>query len=786
MSAQAPTDDTEKASSPQILPPGGHEIPIALLHTHDGKPVIIGNFVDNLDTGPPMLLRLGTRVSDRYPSCLGFRLMLRSHGTPAQPLEAMEDSYYVVSVRFRPHGQNSVRHTRASNDDFRKVVGIDPPHLAALYRVDFLNAGNGFEVTHHGTKPNNSESVVGALQQLEVIIRCELLSLFLPYDKYIVSWLVKAIENNGIGIKGPVWSDALPASAEKIWPANNQIQMAEGSADPLNVLRKALREPILDDAPVTALNGRPRARQFRAFAEAMLPCLQKSASKLDPILLDVQGGRCFEIPFGGSMYNRLNTNAAMHVLHLMLHSGIQMTDIGIVTFYPSQAAVYQDLLKALQARYPSHGYSGVKAATVDDWVGKEIGIAIVDCVRTANGGGNLGLLSQTRRLKVALSIHRDGLILIGDRECTTSAGAEGKITSTKLEKLFQWFEDNGRMAKMDSLGKPVDLDSRRMWTVLDKNHNATGRFFAGNDPQEAQLKADIKVQTSPNGMPKLATPTERILQSTTPDSPSEHRPSAPTPSAAIDEFKYRRLPPNEKAAASSSFARQGLLNSGLIQNSTIPEPESPTQVSGDTSQAPSNSISHGSPYTQERNAPVQRAQQNPFSIARQKVAEAQENLDPLQKPTKLGQVETAKGLGKSVSNQAFPAPVSAENVQASPRDPPLRQFPPRQNDHSPSLAHDTHRSSIQGLPSQQTKDFRSSYLTRYDSIRSLFSTFNVPSSPGKGFKPKPGANSEENRLFRQLGDAFISEDAKGFNVAYSGLLSLANRLHLDASEGDED
>ena len=86
----------------------------------------------------------------------------------------------------------------------------------------------------------------------------------------------------------------------------------EGSSGPFNALRKAPKEPPIDDAPVTALHSNPKAQSFKALLQKLFPNLTSEGdSKSFPVLLNVVEGVCMEIPFGGSMINRQNSFSAI-------------------------------------------------------------------------------------------------------------------------------------------------------------------------------------------------------------------------------------------------------------------------------------------------------------------------------------------------------------------------------------------------------------------------------------------------------------------------------------------
>ena len=103
---QVASECSATVSPPTFLPPGGHEIPVILLLKDNGRIFIHGSFSNSTVSERKILLRLGTRVSDTYPSTVGFRIVLRNREPNARTLETMEDAYYVMSFRFRPQGNN--------------------------------------------------------------------------------------------------------------------------------------------------------------------------------------------------------------------------------------------------------------------------------------------------------------------------------------------------------------------------------------------------------------------------------------------------------------------------------------------------------------------------------------------------------------------------------------------------------------------------------------------------------------------------------------------------------
>ena len=84
---------------------------------------------------------------------------------------------------------------------------------------------------------------------------------------------------------------------------------------------------------------------------------------------------------------------------------LRQDDIGIITPYAGQ-------VRAIRDSVPNR-YDGVEVRTVDGYQGREKEVILFSCVRS-NNEGNVGFLSDSRRLNVALTRAKRGLIVIGD------------------------------------------------------------------------------------------------------------------------------------------------------------------------------------------------------------------------------------------------------------------------------------------------------------------------------------------------------------------------------------
>ena len=111
---------------------------------------------------------------------------------------------------------------------------------------------------------------------------------------------------------------------------------------------------------------------------------------------------------GASKENPSEAGWVARILESLLEAGdLNQSDIGIITPYAGQVRAIRD---ALMERNDS-----VEVNTIDGYQGREKEVIIFSCVRS-NSDGNVGFLADPRRLNVALTRAKRGLIVIGDPE----------------------------------------------------------------------------------------------------------------------------------------------------------------------------------------------------------------------------------------------------------------------------------------------------------------------------------------------------------------------------------
>ena len=116
---------------------------------------------------------------------------------------------------------------------------------------------------------------------------------------------------------------------------------------------------------------------------------------------DVDDNKEMHLRDSKSIINRLEAKVAVGIANDYLVAGVSEEDIGIIS-------PYADQVKIIQEKTP------VEVKTVDGFQGREKEIIIISTVRS-NPNGNIGFLSDLRRLNVAITRAKRKLIIIGNK-----------------------------------------------------------------------------------------------------------------------------------------------------------------------------------------------------------------------------------------------------------------------------------------------------------------------------------------------------------------------------------
>ena len=127
-----------------------------------------------------------------------------------------------------------------------------------------------------------------------------------------------------------------------------------------------------------------------------------------------------------SIVNEIEAEIAIRIADDYLSDGVNESDIGIISPYADQVKIIQENTE-------------IEVKTVDGFQGREKEIIIISTVRS-NDNGNIGFLSDLRRLNVAITRAKRKLIIIGNKDTL--------ITNPTYERLIKFCEEENLLVKV--------------------------------------------------------------------------------------------------------------------------------------------------------------------------------------------------------------------------------------------------------------------------------------------------------------------------------------------------
>lgn len=120
-----------------------------------------------------------------------------------------------------------------------------------------------------------------------------------------------------------------------------------------------------------------------------------------------------EISASGTSYlNRTEASNVEKITTRFLKAGVQPQDIGIITPYEGQRSYVVSSMQ-INGTLKKEIYKEIEVASVDAFQGREKDFIILSCVRSNDHQG-IGFLSDPRRLNVALTRAKYGLVILGN------------------------------------------------------------------------------------------------------------------------------------------------------------------------------------------------------------------------------------------------------------------------------------------------------------------------------------------------------------------------------------
>ncbi|GKT24544.1 Regulator of nonsense transcripts 1 homolog, partial [Aduncisulcus paluster] len=129
---------------------------------------------------------------------------------------------------------------------------------------------------------------------------------------------------------------------------------------------------------------------------------------------------------GTSFVNRSEADTVLHLVAKLRSSGVSGEDIGVITPYSGQRQYIIQRSCSLPS-VPPEIFEGVEVASVDEFQGREKEVIVLSCVRSDGSSDSkkypiIGFLKDPRRLNVALTRARRGLIIVGNINMLSKEG----------------------------------------------------------------------------------------------------------------------------------------------------------------------------------------------------------------------------------------------------------------------------------------------------------------------------------------------------------------------------
>ncbi|KFY69416.1 hypothetical protein V498_10476 [Pseudogymnoascus sp. VKM F-4517 (FW-2822)] len=120
-----------------------------------------------------------------------------------------------------------------------------------------------------------------------------------------------------------------------------------------------------------------------------------------------------EISASGTSYlNRTEASNVEKIVTRFFKAGVQPADIGVITPYEGQRSYVVSSMQNT-GTFKKENYKEIEVASVDAFQGREKDFIVLSCVRSNDHQG-IGFLSDPRRLNVALTRAKYGLVILGN------------------------------------------------------------------------------------------------------------------------------------------------------------------------------------------------------------------------------------------------------------------------------------------------------------------------------------------------------------------------------------
>ncbi|GFZ00871.1 RNA helicase [Actinidia rufa] len=276
-----------------------------------------------------------------------------------------------------------------------------------------------------------------------------------------------------------------------------------------------------------------------------------------PMFFYVQMGQ-EEISASGTSYlNRTEASNVEKIVTTFLKSGVVPSQIGVITPYEGQRAYivnYMSRNGALRQQL----YKEIEVASVDSFQGREKDYIILSCVRSNEHQG-IGFLNDPRRLNVALTRARYGIVILGNPKVLSKQQLwNGLLTHYKEHECLVEGPLNNLKQSMVQFQKPKKIYNDR-------------RLFFGGGPGIVPDTVGSVPSSSPNSDRRNSRPRGSYMPSGPPNGthkPGVHPTGYPMPRVPLPP--YHGAPPSQPYAIPTRGAVHGPGPVGAVPH--VPQP----------------------------------------------------------------------------------------------------------------------------------------------------------------------------------------------------------------------
>lgn len=183
--------------------------------------------------------------------------------------------------------------------------------------------------------------------------------------------------------------------------------------------------------------------------------------------------KCIELE---SKWNEGEAEIVKNMVEELLSNGLKQNDIGVITPYNAQVEILRSLIS----------YENIEIGTVDGFQGREKEVILISTVRS-NDHGDIGFLSERRRMNVAITRARRLVIVVCD---STTVNRD-----EFLNNMIEYFQFNKECLYLTHLDYQMQLQQSQEGNIV-ANSSQTSLSYAKQKAKSKQEKQITRLQQS--------------------------------------------------------------------------------------------------------------------------------------------------------------------------------------------------------------------------------------------------------------------------------------------------